>query len=263
MYANETIPSFLRRCRKRMDQELDAETNFWSPAEMLEYANEGAREVWQSVRETHQNWFVRQMRSTDGTKIIGGRTYDTTLLRLESLRERILLPPDFYELLLYEGLRRPEDTNTTRAVILEYANMTQRSFRESSVARETAFDPIITSVQRYRYDVVFGPEGPYIFLAPSYRFEVPFETQIAYISMPATFGATSTFEATGFTDLMIDAILAYVVLAASRKEALSENIAAALNTWNLKRELASRASGPKQTRDEEPVEGYLETELIP
>lgn len=263
MYSNETIQSFLRRCRKRIDEELDAETNFWTPAEMLEYANEGVREVWQAVREEHQNWFVRQMRSTDGIKVIGGRNYDTALLRLVSGIERILLPPDFYELLLVEGLRTNADTNTTRAVIFEYANMTQRSFRESSVARETAFDPIITSVQRYRYDVVYGAEGPYIFLAPSYRFEAPFETQIAYLAMPAALLFNSTFEGTGFTDIMVDGILAYVLFAAVHKEGLTENIAAMERKWNLKRELSVRAAGPKQTRDEETVEGYLETEIIP
>lgn len=263
MYSNETIQSFLRRCRKRIDEELDAETNFWTPAEMLEYANEGAREVWQATREEHQNWFVRQMRSTDGIVNIGGRNYDTSLLRLTSGIERLKLPPDFYELLLLEGLRTPEDTNITRAVIFEYANMTQRSFREDNAARALAFDPIITSVQRYHYDVVYGAEGPYVFLAPSYRFAAPFETQIAYLAMPAELLALGTFEGTGFTTLMVDAILAYTLFAAVHKEGLAENVPMMERKWNLKRELAVRAAGPKQTRDEETVEGYLETEIIP
>lgn len=263
MYSNETIQSFLRRCRLRLDQELDSQTNFWSPAEMLEYANEGVREVWQATREEHQNWFVRQRRSTDGVMKIGGRDYDTALLRVESGRERLKLPPDFYELLLLEGLRTAQDTNLTRAVIFEYANMTQRAFREASIDRASAFDPIITSVQRYRYDVVFDPDGPYIFLAPSYRFEQPFEIQIAYVAVPGELFATGSFEGTGFSTLMVDAVLAYSVYMAIYKEGLAENIPSAERNWNLKRELAVRAAGPKQTRDEEPVEGYLESELTP
>ena len=76
MYSAETVTSFLNRARLRLDQELDNQTNFWSDAEMLEYMNEGMREVWQSVRENHQNWFMRQVTSRDGVLTIGSKNVD-------------------------------------------------------------------------------------------------------------------------------------------------------------------------------------------
>lgn len=263
MYSTETVQSFLRRTRLRLDQELDSDTNFWSAAEMIEYMNEGMREVWQSVRETHQNWFVRQLTSKDGIKKIGGRDYDTLALQIQDGRQRVLLPPDFYELLLYEGTKDLSQADLfIPSVILEYANMTQRSFRND--VPQTI--PTEIRTYRYKYDVVFGPEGPYIFVAPTFRMGAgsgaTFDTQLAYIAMPVELTIKGTFEGTGFTSLMVDAVLAYSCYCAVKKEDLTENLKTFEHAWLKKQELCSRAAGPKQTRDEETCEGYLETEII-
>lgn len=263
MYSTESITSFLGRARKRLDQELDATTNFWSQAEMLEYMNEGTREVWQTVRETHQNWFVKQLRSTDGIKKIGGRDYDCLNLRISDNKQILPLPPDFYELLLFEGTKDLSQTDLfIPSIILEYANMTQRAFRND--VPQTI--PTEIRTYRYRYDIVFGPEGPYIFVAPAFRMgagaSATFDTQMAYIAMPLPLTIKDTFEGTCFTNLMVDALLAYVCYAAAKKEDLVENIQTFERAWLKKQELCSRSAGPKQTRDEETVEGYLETELI-
>jgi len=262
MYSNESIQAFLKRARKRLDQELDAQVNFWQASEMIEYMNEGIREVWQMVRETHQNWFVVQRTSRDGVIKIGGRTFDTSLFRLETGRNKLFLPPDFHELLLWENIRDPSQLDTTTPLILfEYANLTQRTFRNSI----PEFLPADVRVFRYRYDVVFGPEGPYIFVSPSIKpgaDALNRDMQIAYIASPPELGLNDTFADTGFTTLMVDAVLAYSLYAAVKKEDLSDNIASFERSWNLKRELVSRAGGPKQTRDEETVEGYLESEIL-
>ncbi len=262
MYSNETVKSLLSRIRHRLDQELDAQTNFWQASEMIEYINEGMREVWASVRETHQNWFIRQITSTDGILNIGGRKYDTSLLRITQGRNRLILPPDFYELTLFENLRNLSETDTTTPlVIFEYANMTQRTFRNSI----PEFLPAEVRVFRYRYDIVYGPDGPYIFVSPSLKPGDDTRTHdvmLAYVSMPAEVVITDSFQDTGFTTAMVDAILAYSCYAAVKKEDLSENIASFKQSWDLKKELVSRVSSPKQTRDEETVEGYLESEIL-
>jgi hypothetical protein len=262
VYSNETVRSFLTRARHRLDQELDAQTNFWSTSEMIEYMNEGMREVWASVRETHQNWFIRQISSKDGILSIGGRKYDTSLLRVEQGRQKLILPPDFYELTLFENVRNPTELDTTTPLILfEYANMTQRVFR-NSVPEELPAD---VRVFRYRYDVVYGPEGPYIFVSPTLRpgnDALNLDMVIAYVAMPYELTVTDSFQDTGFTTVMVDAVLAYSCYAAVKKEDLSDNIASFKQTWDLKKELVSRVSSPKQTRDEETVEGYLESEIL-
>ena len=259
MYSNELIPAFLKRVAKRLDQEAGPGA-FWRNSELLEYANEGMREVWQSARETHQNWFVRQMKSTDGVLTIGGRDYDTSVLKIVQGRDRLNLPPDFNQLLLFEAIPNPANAEpggpAVPAVVLEYANMTQRLFRQG------VFDRITTGVRRYRYDIVYGPEGPYIFVSPTLSFEDELDTQLAYVAMPAPLTAVGTFEGTGFTTLMVDAILAYTCYTAVQKQDLTEQLAVFKQLWDTKHELVRRAAGPKQTRDEETVDGYLEEELL-
>lgn len=254
MYSNETTQSLLRRARHRLDQELDIETNFWSPAEMLEYVNEGVREVWQSVRENHENYFLRQMTSEDGILTIGGRRYDSAALAFVNERSRLLLPPDFRELKLLEAI--PDPNQEISGVVFEYANLTQRIFRHD--IRSTLPDVI---VRRYKYDVVYAADGPYIFISPPVAIETPTPIRIAYIAAPVPLTPNGGFEGMGFTAEMVDAVLAYTCFAAVHKEDLSENIASFGQAWALKRELASRTAGPKQTRDEITVEGYLEEEL--
>lgn len=259
MYSTEQVAAFLRRCQKRLDEELDAGSAFWSQTELTEYLNEGLRMIWQVARETHQNWFVRQFASTDPVLRIGGRTYDPAELTLRQGIQRLRLPPDFHELLLFEPIL-PEDAGHSTgdglpAVILEYANLTQQIFRQGM------FDTVTSGIRRYRYDVVYGPDGPYIFISPTMSIEDTAGTLLAYVAAPLPLTPSDSFEGTGFTDIMVDAALAYVCLAAVRKEDLRENVAAFSAIYAEKLGLVTRSSSPKQTRDGETVNGYLEEEL--
>jgi len=248
MYSTETVVSLLQRIRKRLDSET-GEGTFWSRSELLEYLNEGVREVWQTARENQQNWFVRELSSTDGVITIGGVSYNTSLLQLAINRSRLLLPPDFHQLLVLEPVNNED-------VTLEYANVTQRVFRNG------AFDTNSTvGVQSYRYDVIYGPDEPYILIAPRFSYTSAVETHLAYVACPVTLAYLGTFDGTGMTTLMIDAVLAYSCYIAVHKHNLSEQYPSLAQSWVTKKELVSRAAHPKQTRDEEPVEGYLEEEL--
>lgn len=258
MFSIEPVKNFLDRCARRLDQETDIEANLWSQAEMVEYLNEGLREVWQAVRETHQNWFVRELTSTDGVLKIGGRDYDTDLLRLTSRRSRLMLPSDFRELLFIEGMPPPNSGELPDqfwpTVRFEYANLTQRKFRGE------VLNNITTNVRSYYYDCIFTADGPYILFSPPLSLVEDIASRIQYLAAPAQLRLNDTFEGTGFTLEMVDALLAYVCWAAAVKEKLIENLTTFKSIWDLKRELAVRGAGPKQTRDEETVEGFLEDE---
>jgi hypothetical protein len=253
MYATETIQHFLVRARQRIDEALDQEANFWSQGELLEYLNEGARHVWQTARESQQNWFLRTMRSTDGVVDFNGRQYDPSALALTTGRSELALPPDFYQLVLFEPL--PVSGDSRLPLVLEYANVTQKAFRRN------AFDSFSDNVRYYRFDVEYRVEGPMLVLSPNVQLDQSVDTIIKYVQACRVFNIKSTFEYAGFTDIMTDAILAYVVYGASLKEKIQENMATAAQVWGAARELVMRAAGPKQTRDSETVEGFMEDEL--
>jgi hypothetical protein len=71
----------------------------------------------------------------------------------------------------------------------------------------------------------------------------------------------ASFEGTGFTDLMVDAIFAYTVWTAFTKEGLQDSMGPAMTKWNSKRELVVGNAGKRQTRDAEAVDGFMEEEL--
>lgn len=264
MYSNEPVTSLLNRWRLRLDQETDIQTNFWSDAEGIEYMNEGAREVWEITRRQHQNWFIKRLTSRDGVVKVGGKDYDTSNLKMISGRTTLLLPPDFMELKLFEGMRplslASEDLSNPffPQVELEYMNITQLGFRNRIV------DTVTQGIRRYRYDVLFGPDGPYIYIVPTISVVETVDVQIAYIAGPTNLSSQMSFEGTGFTNLMIDAVLAYMCLAAARKEDVVENIATFEKQWMTKQTLCADTAGPKQSRDVETVENsysYQEDEL--
>lgn len=260
MYSNETVKAFINRCQHRLDQELDAEANFWSVAEMVEYMNEGVRELFQAIRETHENWNVKELTSLDPLQRIGGRQYNPAVLQMKQDRDKLYLPPDFQELLWLEPLRPTGSIDPfLNSITFEYRKMTQRQFRRDSF--DTFEQATRPEVRFYFYDVVFGGGGAYILLSTPGSLLSPIDIRIRYLVTPMALTINDTFESTGLTDFMTDAILAYVCLAAVRKEDLSDNIATFGATWQLKRELAIRNAGPRQTRDPEPVEGWLEDEL--
>ncbi len=255
-YSTETVEHFLGRVFDRLEQVFDPGNNFWEKHEIREYMLEGVREVWSLARAAQENWFMRTLRSTDGVVHAGGREYDTANLRLSTGVMEIALPSDFNELKLIEAIVQPG--SSLPGITFEYANQTQRLFRDGTVEQFTD----TSTRRRYKYDIEFRVNGPYIVLSPRVQLEAPQEIVIKYIqSAPSLANPKATFEGTGFTEEMVDAIFAYTVWTAYTKEGIQEQMGPALTKWNSKRELVSGNAGKRQTRDAETVDGFMEEEL--
>lgn len=251
MPSTETVAHFLRRCRLRLDEELDPTGNLWSDTELIEYINEGVREVHTTLRETSENWFIRKMRSTDAKQTINGRVYDPALFRLESGRNELVLPPDFHELILLETKPGTDGTRSNATFVFE--KMTNNAFRELYDAEATQ------QTVRFRYDIEHRIDGTVMVLTPTPGESV--DLTMKYVQSPPELVKTMTFEDTGLEPFMLDAVLAYVLWAARGKE--DEGSAAeksAAGRWEGKREHATRAAGPRQRRDPEFVEGFYEND---
>lgn len=255
-YSTETVEHFIGRVNDRLEQEFDPGTNFWTKHEIREYMLEGTREVWSLARASGENWFMRQLKSTDGLVMAGGRQFDTALLKLSTGIMEIPLPSDFAELKMIEAI--VQAGTSLPGVTFEYANQTQRIFRDGTVEQFTD----TSTRRRYKYDIEFRTAGAFIVLSPRVQLESPQEIIIKYIqSAPDISNPKASFEGTGFTLEMVDAIFAYTVWTAFTKEGLQESMGPALTKWNSKRELVTGNAGKRQTRDAETVDGFLEEEL--
>lgn len=253
MPSTETVAHFLRRCRQRLDEPLDPEGNFWSDEELLEYANEGAREVHTTLRETSENWFIRTIKSTDGKTTINGREYDPAVLQFRSGRNEMVLPPDFHELLALETV--PAADGTRSPVAFHFERLTDNAFRENFLAEARSV------AARFFYEIERRVDGAVLVFSPTPGIDETVELCVKYVQSPPELTKTMTFEDTGFEPFMLDAILAYVLWAARGKEEDGGAAAtAAAGRWEGKRIHAERAAGPRQRRDAEYVEGFLEND---
>lgn len=251
MPSTETVAHFIRRCRLRLDEALDPGNNLWTDTELIEYANEGMREVHTTLRETSENWFVRTMVSDAAKLTVSGRVYDPSLFKLLAGRNEMVLPPDFHELLMLETKPAADGTRSTSNFTFE--RLTSHEFRETYLADATS------QTNRFRYEIEHRTDGTVMVLSPT-----PAETvhlYLKYVQSPPELSKTMTFEDTGIEPFMLDAVLAYVLWAARGKEEEGGEAAqAAGGRWEEKREHATRAAGPRQRRDAEFVEGFLEND---
>lgn len=248
MPSTETVEAFLKRCRERIDEELDPEHNLVTQHELLEYTNEGMREVHQTIRETHEGWFQRTLRS-DGEPInVGGRSYDPAELRFESGKAELRLPPDFQELLLFESLT--SDDATRSGLELTFQKVTSPAFRRNVQQDATA------SSRCFFYDLEHRNDGWVMVFAPTPTVEANIDVMLKYVQAPPQAVRGGSFEDSGFEPFMLDAVLRYVVFCARNKEEEGGQAAAnALGLFDRKNNLAGRIAGPKQSRDVEVVQG--------
>lgn len=254
MPSIETVESFLRRCRERLDEELDPEHNLFTQHELLEYTNEGMRQVHQTMRETHEGWFVRTLRSDGEPVKLNGRQYDVSELKFETDKSEIRLPPDFQELLLFESI--PETDGARVPLDLTFKRVITDAFRRNVLEQTDTANCV------YCYDIERRNDGAVLVFAPTPTVDAPVHTMLKYVQSPVEVTRMSSFEDTGFEPFMLDAVLAYVVWMARNKE--EEGGAAAQSAaavYESKRQFASRTAGPKQSRDVEVVEGFLEDEI--
>lgn len=256
MASTKSVATFLFEVRRRIDEELDPSTNFWKDTELVELMNEGCREVWQTIREAHEDRFVRTLRSTDGSVNLAGRDYDTGLLTMKDGRGEIILPPDFHELLLFE-MKPPDDGHVIRRYAFQHADLASRNFRENVMFVSSTASTV------YFYNIEWRDGMAVMVLVPTPQLDTEsMPTQMKYVQAPRELTKTDTFENTGFEPFMLDAVKAYVKWSAlSKGEGVDPNaITRALNAWEEKRLFALRACGPKQSRDPVLVEGPYEEE---
>ena len=253
MPSTERVSTLLSRIRDRLDEELDPETNFWSESELVEYVNEGCREVWQTMREAHESWFTRTLTSDLGVVTIMGRDYDTGALQFQTGGNEIRLPPDFFEMRYLETALPADGTQWSPQ--FEQRPVNHPDFRNAAKLTNSASD------QHYFYDIERRTDGAVLLIAGSPVLDTSLVLTLKYIQGPPYVNKLSTFEDTGFEPFMIDAVIAYVILRSREKEGDSMNIANATADWERKRTFALRAAGPRQSRDPEVVIGYLEDEI--
>lgn len=252
MPSTETVEHFLKRVRERLDEELDPENNLVTQHELLEYTNEGIREVHQTMRETHEGWFQRTLRSDGESVKLCGRQYDPKELRFESGKAELRLPPDFQELLLFEGVPAADGTS---GLHIEFQRITTTAFRRN------VLESTVNSNRCYYYDLEHRNDGWVMVFAPTPTVDSPVEVVCTYVQAPQEVTRKDSFEDSGFEPFMLDAVLAYVVYLARNKEEEGGQAAQnALGRFDRKNNLAGRVAGPKQSRDVEVVEGIWDDE---
>lgn len=244
MASTETVASLIRRARRRLDEPLDPGTNLWADSELIEAMNEGLREVWQTIREAHEDRFVRTLHSTDGVINLATRDYDTALLGVAEGRDEIVLPPDFHELLLFED----EDARLT----FDHARLAHPNFRENAVRTSNS------SGTCFYYNIEWRDGMAVMVFAPSPQ--VVASTVIKYVQAVRDMRKDETFENTGFEPFMLDAVLAFIKYRALSKTDDVQAVTLAQSEWESKRTFALRACGPRQSRDPEVVQGIYEEE---
>ena len=252
--STRNIFQVLKEVRDDLDEPQDDDTNFWSQDFLLARLNRGLRQVWQTARETSENWFIRQLASNEEPITIFGRPFDPSVMRLTEGITEVVMPPDLFELRYLEPVRET-DTSDDAGLVFRYADMSRESFR--MLSRSTG--PTVAG--GYTYDVIFREAGPRLRIAPACGLSEDLDIRIEYVRAVKHFGFRDGFETSGFNDIMIDAAIAYCELEAYRKEGNQTNIAIAEGRWTEKQGLVRRSSGPRQTVESETVDGFLENEI--
>lgn len=250
-----TVDQLITQIRDDLDEPRDAETNFWSQTFLLGRLNRGLREVWETVRETHENYFIRRFRSDDPPFTVYDRLYDPSTMRLVNGRTELLLPPDFHELRYFEPVRALAD-DADDGIVFHIADFSKEKFRV--LARNTG--PSIGG--GYYYDVEWRTEGPTIVLVPTIGLDASRDVELRYVFGLREYKLGDTFENSGFESWMLDAVVAYTILEARKKEENNEQIAVARAEWERKRAFCQRIAGPRQTVEPETTDGYLEEEIF-
>lgn len=246
-----TIAELLTEVREDLDEALDTATNFWTDDYLLGRLNRGFRAVWTKVRETHENYFVRRLLSTDAPLTLYGRSYDPAQLAVTAGASWLVLPPDYAEALAFEAV--PATGETSAPITFEWAGFASERFQDG---RRLAND---AQAVTYLIDVTVGEGGPRLQLSPTVASTATtVDTSLTYVYRPKTYAATDALEHAGFTREMLDAVVAYACLEARRTEGVATSITLAQGAWLEKLTHAVNAAGPRQSQAPEIVEGTYE-----
>jgi len=249
-----TINELITEVREELDEPLDTATNFWDDAYLLSRLNRGFRQVWQTARETKENWFVRVLRSDDDPLTIYGRVYDPSALRLTAGALELVLPPDFHEARSIEAL--PATDASVAQIQFDWMDLSTEVFRDNRRVSSGV------NAAYYSVDVRWGDGGPRLMLSPAVGDEAAStDLTLTYAYGPKEYQAGESLENSGFSRVMLDAAVAYATVEARRKENVSTSLQIALEAWNEKIGLVTRSSGPRQSQEPEIVEGYLEGDI--
>ena len=249
-----TINELITEIRDELDEPVDSQTNFWDDPYLLSRLNKGFRQVWQTARETKENWFTRVLRSDDAALTIYGRSYDPSALALTAGATEIILPPDFYEARSLESIAASDASVAT--VLFDWTDLGSETFRDGLRLASG------TGTTAYSVDVRWGDGGPRLMLSPAVGTDAATTgVTLTYVYGPKSYLAGDSLENSGFSRVMLDAAVAYAAMEARRKENVPASIQVAQGAWGEKIGLVTRSSGPRQSQEPEVVEGYLEGDI--
>lgn len=249
----KTINDLVTEIREDLDEAVNPSTNLWDDTYLVARMNRGFREIWQAARETKENWFTRKLVSTDAPLRIHGRMYDPVNLRLTETMSEVVLPLDCYEILSFTAVLAVDGSES--GISIEFGRLGSADFRELR-------GQIGTSLGRYVGEVVYREGGPHLVFAPTMGVSPSVDMLLEYVYQPKEYVVGDSLENSGFNRTMLDAAAAYGVLAAREKEDRSTDaIQRAERQYGRKLALVTRSAGPRQTQDDEVVEGYMESEI--
>lgn len=243
-----TVDDLVAQIRDDLDEAENADTNFWTNAFLIGRLNRGFREIWQSARETHENWFVRKLLSTDPPLRLYGRAYDPAQLALTADATELALPPDFFELLALMPIASVQSSEPRPTF-----TMTSLSASDFRALRQAQSTQVIAT---YQCDIERRAEGPRLLFAPTIGAGSPADVELHYVYQPRDYAAGDDLENSGFSPTMIDAAVAYAVLEArEREDKSSDAIQRAERKYARKLALVTRHAGPRESQDPELVDG--------
>ena len=251
-----TVAELLTEVREILDEPLDLtgnDSNLWSNTELTRWMNVGLRRVWAHVKKERENYFMRTVRSDATEKIkVYGRDYDPAEIRILAGRKELSLPPDFAELRVFEPVISADAGDVNGEVQFLFNQLANMGLR----TRMRAIGPERGGV--YECEIVFREEGPRIMIFPEPVLQSPIDVRMEYVHGPLQLTSTDSFEGSGFNQLMLDAVVNYVVYRARKKEENAASISQAQADLSDSLDVVGSAAGPRQARDDEVVDGYLE-----
>lgn len=253
-----TVSDLVTEVREELDEPV-GDGNLWSDTEIVKWMNRGMRKIWARVRREKENWFLRKVRSTDeGELNLYGHEYDPLNLKLQASEgtttgpTELVLPPDCFEIRMFEPITNSSTDGQDDQVQFFFSDLANQKFRALSRATGSEVGGI------YLCELIFREDGPKLIITPSVQLSNPMDTLLEYVFMPGELTAEDTFEGTGFNPMMLDALVAWTVYRARKKENVQEHIQTALLDVQDSLNEVGASAGPRQSRDDEVVSGFLE-----
>ena len=251
-----TVAEALTEIREDLDEDLDADTNFWSDDFLMRRFNRSLRYIVQKVREVHENWFVRRVCSEESAIIVYDEAYDPASLRIRPGIEFYALPPDCLEVRQWNAVRSADGDR----IVLEPRNIASTLYQ--LVEGRSASEGTTFTSGVYFYDIIRRADiaTPQLKLAPIPSLTA--DTELEYVVRPRHFKQEDTFEGSGFTDEQVDAAIARTVWVALMKgvDVPASKLSVAERSMGDAIQHAVASAAPRQTVAPPFVDGYLEYE---